>query len=83
MDLGKIKQDLSEIKCTSFGISIPELRKYAKKIAQNYKEFAEINDNSTFELRMLHAFVLGYAKDDIKTLLRYFKRFVPYVNDWR
>lgn len=82
MDLGKVKQDLSEIKCTSFGISIPELRKYAKKIAQNYKEFAEINDNSTFELRMLHAFVLGYAKDDIKTLLRYFKRFVPYVNDW-
>lgn len=82
MNLEQIKNDLSEIKRTSFGISIPELRKYAKKIAQNYKEFAKINDNSTFELRMLHAFVLGYAKDDIKTLLKYFKHFIPFVNDW-
>ena len=82
MYLEKIKKDLSEIKRTSFGISVPELRKYAKKIAQNYKEFAGINDNSTFELRMLHAFVLGYAKDDIKHLLHYFKLFMPYVDDW-
>lgn len=82
MQLNNIKKDLSEIKRTSFGISIPELRKYAKKISKNYKEFAQINDNSTFELRLLHAFTLGYAKDDITTLLIYFEKFMPYVDDW-
>ncbi len=82
MNLNKIKKDLSNIKRTSFGISIPELRKYAKTIAKNYKEFLDIDDCSTFELRLLHAFVLGYAKDDIKTLLKYFKKFMPHVNDW-
>ena len=83
MKLNKIKKDLSEIKRTSFGISIPELRKYAQKVAKdNYKEFVENDDFSSFELKLLHAFVLGYAKDEIKTLLKYFKKFMPQVNDW-
>ena len=83
MDIEVVKKELKKIKRTTFGISIPELRKYAKKIAkEDYKSFCESDDCSTFELRLLHAFVLGYAKDEIKILLKYFKKFMPYVDDW-
>lgn len=83
MKLPDIKKELDKIKRTKFGISIPELRKFAKKVAKdNYKEFVENNDYSTFELKLLHAFVIGYAKDDINTLLKYFEDFMPYVDDW-
>lgn len=83
MKLCEIKKKLNNIKRTKFGISIPELRKFAKKIAKgNYIEFVENNDFSTFELKLLHAFVIGYAKDDINILLKYFKNFIPYVDDW-
>ena len=30
----------------------------------------------------MHAFVLGYAKDDINVLLEYFDKFIPFVDDW-
>ena len=83
MKLNQIKQELNGIKRTTFGISVPELRKLAQKVAKdNYCEFLDNDDYSTFELKLLHAFVIGYAKDDIHTLLDYFKAFVPYVNDW-
>lgn len=83
MELSKIKKELDKIKRTKFGISIPELRKLARYVAKDdYKEFVENNDYSSFELKLLHAFVLGYAKDDINTLLKYFKAFIPYVDDW-
>ena len=81
--IAKIKADLEKIKRTTFGISIPELRKYAKKIAKDdHKKFLENNNYETFELKLLHAFVIGYAKDDIKVLLNYFKAFVPQVDSW-
>ena len=55
----RIKSDLEKIKRTTFGISIPELRKYAKKIAkENYREFLESNNFETFELKLLHAYSL-------------------------
>jgi len=83
MNINIIRKEISCIKRTTFGISIPELRKFAKRIAkENYKDFLDKNKCETFELRLLHAFVLGYAKDDITTLLGYFDKFIPYVNDW-
>ena len=42
----------------------------------------ENDDFSSFELKLLHAFVIGYVKDDIKTILKYFKAFIPQVDDW-
>ena len=83
MDLQEIKKELDKIERTSFGISIPELRKFAKKIAKNdYKVLIYNNDFSTYELKLLHAFVIGYIKEDINVLLKYFEDFMPYVNDW-
>lgn len=83
MKLAEVKKQLKSLKRTKFGISIPELRKLAVKIARgNYKEFIENNDCSTFELKLLHAFLIGYIKDDIDVLLGYFKDFIPCVDDW-
>ncbi|MBQ8677520.1 MAG: DNA alkylation repair protein [Alphaproteobacteria bacterium] len=83
MKLSQIKQELNNIKRTTFGISVPDLRKLAQKVAKNnYREFLDADDYSSFELKLLHAFVIGYAKDDINILLKYFQAFIPYVDDW-
>lgn len=67
----------------SRGVRNPELRKIAKEIAkEDYKWFLENNPLDTFEMDMLYAYVLGYAKDDIETKLYYFNKFVPKVEDW-
>ncbi len=83
MKLSQAKKELKNIRRTTFGISIPELRKFAQKVAKtDYDEFLDNDDYSSFELKLLHAFVIGYVKADIATLLGYFKDFVPYVDDW-
>ena len=83
MNLADIKQTLNNIKRTYFGISVPELRNFAKQIARrDYKEFIKNNDYSSFELKLLHAFVIGYIKDDINILLQHFQHFIPFVDDW-
>lgn len=83
MDLKEIKNKLTTIKRTKFSICIPDLRDFAKEIArENYQEFFKVNDFSVYELKLLHAFVLGYAKDDIHILIQYFEEFIPQVNDW-
>ncbi len=83
MQVKQIKQELNQIKRTTFGICIPDLRQLAKRVAKdNYREFLDADDYSSFELKLLHAFVIGYAQDDIKTLLKYFQKFAPYVDDW-
>lgn len=83
MKLSEVKKELKKIKRTTFGVSIPELRKFSKKIAKNnFKEYIENDDCSTFELKLLHAFTIGYINADISTLLKYFKAFIPYVDDW-
>jgi 3-methyladenine DNA glycosylase AlkD len=79
----EIKREIEKIKRTKFGISVPELKKLARKIAKNeYKQFLDRNTFETYELKLLHAFVLGYAKDDITLLLEYFERFIVQVDDW-
>ncbi len=83
MEIEYVKKKLDKIKRTTFGISIPELRKFAKQISKSdYITFVENNDFSSYELKLLHAFVLGYIKSDIQTLLKYFKDFIPQVDDW-
>ena len=67
----------------SAGVSVPKLRKLAKELAkEDYKWFLENNPMDTFELEMLQGLVIGYAKDDVKTILAYLKKFIPQVHDW-
>lgn len=65
------------------GVRLPELRKIAKEIAkEDYKGFLEEGPDTYFEYETLKAYVLGYAKDDIETILAYADRFVPTIGDW-
>lgn len=65
------------------GARIPDLRKLAKEIAKGgYREFLETCPEEYFEQQMLQAFVLGYAKDEIETLLTYADRLIPKIRDW-
>ena len=78
-----IVSELARLPRTSFGISVPALRKTARRIARD--DYRILPDNSrleTFELRLLNALILGYARDNLPHLLDYFARFVPYVDDW-
>ncbi len=83
MQVNEVKERIKKLGRTSLGVSVPAMRKLAQKIAkENYQEFIEKDKGESFEIRMVHAFVLGYAKDDINVLLKYFREFMPYVNDW-
>lgn len=65
------------------GVRLPELRKIAKEIAKtDYRGFLEECPDTYFEHETLQAYVLGYAKDDIETILSYADRFVPKICDW-
>ena len=65
------------------GARIPDLRRLAKQIAkEDYQGFLEQCPDTYFEQQSLQAFVLGYAKDDIETILWYADRFIPKIGDW-
>ena len=67
----------------SAGVRVPDLRKLAKELAkEDYRWFLEHNPMDTFELEMLQGLVIGYAKDDVKTILAYLKKFIPLIHDW-
>lgn len=83
MKLSSIKLKLEQLPRTSFGVSVPHLRKLAQHVAKdNYREFLDNDDYSSFKLKLLHAFVIGYAQDNIDILLVYLQKFIPYVDDW-
>lgn len=64
------------------GVRVPTLRKLAKEVSKdNYHLFLTTNDFSNHELKMVHAFVLGYVKE-VNKLFTYLDSFLPYVSDW-
>lgn len=67
----------------SIGVRVPVLRKLAKEIAkEDYKYFMENCPDDYLEHELLQAFVIGYAKDDIETILEYADKFIPKIHDW-
>ncbi len=65
------------------GARLPDLRRLAKQIAKkDYRAFLEQCPDDFFEWQVLQAFVLGYAKDDIETVLGYADQFIPKIGDW-
>lgn len=68
----------------SIGVRVPVLRKMARAIAkEDYRCFMEqYSCEEYLEQETLKAFVIGYAKDEIQTLLRYADDFIPQIHDW-
>ena len=65
------------------GVGAPRLRRMARAIAaEGYQTFLDEYPETYYEQQLLKAYVLGYAKDDIETILTYADRFVPAIGDW-
>ena len=65
-----------------YGVRLTELRKIAKIIIKEkrYDYFNEKHDS--FEELTIHAYAIGYLKEDINTCLKYLKEFIPLVDNW-
>ena len=65
-----------------YGVRLPILRNIAKKIAKE-KRYDFFNEKHTcFEELTIHAYAIGYLKEDINVCLKYLKEFIPLVNNW-
>ena len=65
-----------------YGVRIPELRKIAKKIVKENRLDYLKEKHDSFEELTIHAFAIGYLKEDINTCLKYVKDFIPYIDNW-
>ena len=65
-----------------YGVRLPELRKIAKKIVKE-KRYDFFNEkHNSFEELTIHAYAIGYLKEDINVCLNYVKEFIPFVDNW-
>lgn len=66
------------------GVRIPQLRQLAKRIAagEEWEDFLKRENTATFEERLLHGLVVGYAKMPIEERLAKIKDFVPRIDSW-
>lgn len=82
---GQVKYTTHVLKETKpvIGIRLPELRNIAKQIAkEDYRFFMEHCPVDYFEQEILKAYTIGYAKDEIETILSYADTFIPTIHDW-
>lgn len=65
------------------GVRIPILKNIAKDITKgNYLKFIENNKHDTFEEILVHGLVIGYIKEDINTIIKLSKDYIPYISNW-
>ena len=65
------------------GVRVPELRKIAKEIAQQYYvRFLSQAKDEYYEELLLQGLVIGYAKISIEETFEYLEKFVPKINSW-
>ena len=77
----KTEQNLYGFK-NYYGVRLPELRKIAKKIVKE-KRYDFFNEkHNSFEEFTIHAYAIGYLKEDINICLKYVKEFIPFVDNW-
>lgn len=65
-----------------YGVRIPELRKIAKLIVKEKRYDYFFEKHCSFEELTIHAFAIGYLKEDINVCLKYLKAFIPYIDNW-
>lgn len=85
----ELKDILPEIKVANpygfknfYGVRLPLLRNIAKMIVKEkrYDYFDEKHDS--FEELTIHAYAIGYLKEDINVCLKYLKEFIPLIDNW-
>ena len=65
-----------------YGVRLPELRKIAKKIIKEKRYDFFTEEHSSFEELTIHAYAIGYLKEDINLCLKYLKDFISLVDNW-
>ena len=65
-----------------YGVRLPELRKIAKIIVKEKRYDYFIEKHDSFEELTIHAYAIGYLKEDINICLKYLKDFIPLVDNW-
>lgn len=65
------------------GVRIPTLRKLAKEIYKKTKTaYLEETNLYFFEEIMLQGMIIGLLKDDISTVKKYIRNFIPKIDNW-
>lgn len=65
------------------GVSVPNLRKLAKQIANNSAiGFLNNNPMEYYEEVLLQGFVIGYCKLSNKVKFDFLEKFIPVIKDW-
>ena len=72
------------VDATSLGIRIPALRSLARELLKgDWRAFLEASrDHPLFEVRMLHAIVLGGANCPVGEKIELLDRFLPHIDNW-
>ena len=66
------------------GLSAPDMRKIAKELANNPAVCLEFfhERHVLFEEFDIHAYAIGYLKQEISSILLYTEQFIPQINCW-
>ncbi len=66
------------------GIRVPVLRNYAKELLKQYefKYLMKNIDDEYYEEIMLQGMLIGLAKEDFNTIMKYIKIFIPKIDNW-
>ena len=65
------------------GVRVPVLRKMAKEIAKgDWQTYLRDATEDTYEEVAIKGFVIGYAKENLNTLLPYIEEHIEKINDW-
>ena len=65
------------------GVRVPILRKIAKEIAKgDWQTYLRDATEDTYEEVAIKGFVIGYAKENLNTLLPYIEEHIEKINDW-
>lgn len=73
------------VESTAIGVRVPILRSIAREIvrADGWRDFLDATrEHPLYELRMLHAMVLGGAKCEIAEKIALTDAFLPHVDNW-
>lgn len=66
------------------GVRVPVLRQYAKELLKKYsiEEIFKDLDNEYYEEILLKGMLIGLAKLDLETRIKYMREFIPQIDNW-